>query len=162
VDLLGDRVKHDHAVSDVVSFHAGHFGWEVIVLCSHERQVYGRSNQASAAMNQHQNQFIEIPIDDPDRPFPFSVFVAIASYCRHHGPCTVRVASLPYGMWWQQLRPNINLVVGSFDSPVDDLTELLNGVWKAPGEWVPPEDSGYETAVAPYRVASWLDSQVEV
>jgi hypothetical protein len=103
---------------------------------------------------QPHHHVVRLRIQDSDRPFPFEAYVAIASYVRHHGQCQVQVDALPYGMWWQELRPDIDLVVGPINGPTDDLT----GVWMADGEWIEADHEGYATAAAPYREAvTWLD-----
>ena len=108
-------------------------------------------------MKQRRHHVIEMRVDDPDRPFRFSAYVAIASYIRHHERCSVRATVLPYGMWWQQLRPDIDLTIGPIDGPADE----PDGVWIAPGKWISADHHDYLGQAADYHRAAWLDAQSE-
>jgi len=95
-------------------------------------------------------------IDDPDRPLPYETYAAIASYVRHHGRCQVHATSLPYGMWWSELRPSIDLVLAPVDGPIDDPT----GVWAGPNEWISADHEGYaESADHYWESVDWLDPE---
>ena len=55
---------------------------------------------------------------------------------------------LPYGVWWDRLRPSVQLVRDGEPS-VEPLP--LNGVWVDPTTFVPLDDPRYEDSAAPYR-----------
>lgn len=98
--------------------------------------------------------------DDPDRPFPYETYVAIASYVRHHGRCQVHVTALPYGMWWRELRADVDLIVAPLEDPARARAQDPAGIWEGPNEWIAVDDDRYATAAAPYRAAvTWLDDQ---
>lgn len=94
-----------------------------------------------------------IVCEDPDRPFTFEEFVAIASAVRHHGRCEVWTDQLPYGMWWSELRPSIDLRIGR----APDAAVPAVGVWAAADRWIGADDDDYLEFVAPYRSMAWLD-----
>lgn len=98
-----------------------------------------------------------LPLRDPDLPFAFADYVAIASTVRHHGTCTVWPSTLPcglpYGMWWQELRPQIEL--GEGEPPLTGAP--LDGVWESTRRWIGREHDDYAAVVEAYRVAAWLD-----
>lgn len=98
-----------------------------------------------------------LPWRDPDRPFAFEDYVAIASTARQSGRCTVWTSTLPYGMWWQELRPLIDL--GHGDPP--DRSAPLDGVWKDRKRWIARDDRDYCDAVEVYRAVAWLDDASE-
>jgi hypothetical protein len=91
--------------------------------------------------------------EDPDRPFAFEEFVAIASAVRHSGRCEVWTEHLPYGMWWQELRPSIELRIGR--APGSAVSPA--GVWADADRWIDADDDDYAAVVAPYRSVPWLD-----
>jgi len=95
-----------------------------------------------------------LPAGDPDRPFPFDQYLAIASAVRHHAGCTVWVSSLPYGMWWQQLRPHIQL---RRDEAPDRAIAPPAGAWVSAHAWLPPDHPGYAAVASAYSRVAWLD-----
>jgi hypothetical protein len=93
--------------------------------------------------------------EQSDEPFPFASFAALASACRHRGDVAVLAAHLPYGVWWDLLRPTVELRRDG-DPPDDPLP--LDGVWEGPDRFVSLHDGGYDEVVAPYRCGldRWL------
>src|ERR1700722_5505626 len=83
-----------------------------------------------------------------DEPFPFPTYVAIASARECLGPVAVYAEYLPYGVWWDRLRPTTELVRQG-DVPTDPLP--LNGIWVEGGHFVPADSDAYAPAAATYR-----------
>jgi hypothetical protein len=88
-----------------------------------------------------------------DEPFPFSSYAAIASARDHLGPVVVVARHLPYGVWWDRLRPTVELVRQG-DGPADSLP--LNGVWCDGGRFIPSDADGYATVTTSYRTGEGL------
>ena len=88
-----------------------------------------------------------------DEPFPFASYVAIASARDHLGPVVVLALHLPYGVWWDRLRPTVELVRHG-DAPADSLP--LEGVWCDGGRFIPDGSEDYARAAASYRVGRGL------
>jgi hypothetical protein len=88
-----------------------------------------------------------------DEPFPFPTYVAIASAREYLGPVAVHAEYLPYGVWWDRLRPTIELVRQG-DVPADTLP--LNGIWVDGGHFVPADSDAYAPAAATYRTGQGL------
>ena len=106
--------------------------------------------------------WVVLTIDDADRPFSFETYAAVASMLRYHPPVdsatTLRVNRLPYGMWWQQLRSEVQLEVAGAtreDGRLDDTTNTA-GVWVSQHTWLAAGDHEYEKTIEEYRVAPWL------
>ena len=83
-----------------------------------------------------------------DEPFSFGEYAAIESARRMLGPVQVHATHLPYGFWWDTLRPTIELVRDGEPSG-DPLP--LDGAWVSADEFIPREDPRYDNAVAPLR-----------
>ncbi len=109
-----------------------------------------------------------------DEPFPFATYVALASARDHLGPVQVHARHLPYGVWWDRLRPTIELVRPD-DAGAPDETESaaphdgsgggvpggpdrlpVDGVWTAEGRFVAVDDDAYAPAAAGYRTGDGL------
>jgi hypothetical protein len=90
-----------------------------------------------------------------DEPFPFLAYVAIASARAYLGPVVVHANHLPYGVWWDRLRPTIELVRQG-EVPADTLP--LNGIWVDGGHFLPAdtEAEAYASAAATYRTGQGL------
>jgi hypothetical protein len=88
-----------------------------------------------------------------DEPFPFTSYVAIASARDHLGPVVVHADHLPYGVWWDRLRPTIELARDG-DPPGETLP--LNGLWTSEGQLISTDDEAYPLAVAAYRTGDGL------
>ncbi len=96
-----------------------------------------------------------------DEPFPFTTYVALASARDHLGPVAVRARHLPYGVWWDRLRPTIELDQSTGDPGADD--DLagghllpLDGLWDEDGRFVTCDDAAYAPAAAAYRTGNGL------
>ena len=106
--------------------------------------------------------WVVLTVDDPDRPFSFETYAAVVSMLRYQPPvdsaATLRVNRLPYGMWWQQLRSEVELdvVAATRDDGRLDGTTNTAGVWVSQHTWLATGDFEYEAAVEPYRVAPWM------
>jgi hypothetical protein len=101
-----------------------------------------------------------VGVEPTDEPFPFATYVAIASARDHLGPVRVLARHLPYGVWWDRLRPSIELVRppdGTDPASVAVGDELpVAGVWLAAGEHVEPDQAHYADAAATYRTGDGL------
>ena len=95
-----------------------------------------------------------------DEPFPFTTYVALASARDHLGPVVVRARHLPYGVWWDRLRPTIELTRPADGHADDDpaATPLLplDGLWDDQGHFVAADDDAYASAAAAYRTGNGL------
>jgi hypothetical protein len=92
-----------------------------------------------------------------DEPFPFATYVALASARDHMGPVAVQARHLPYGVWWDRLRPTIELIRPSGDDqPVATDLLPLDGLWDDHGRFLGPDDDGYDSAAATYRTGNGL------
>ncbi len=100
-----------------------------------------------------------------DEPFPFTTYVALASARDHLGAVTVRARHLPYGVWWDRLRPTIELTRPSDDPGAhgDDFDHQtgapllpLDGMWDDEGQFVASDDARYASAAAAYRGGNGL------
>ncbi len=94
---------------------------------------------------------------DPDRPFGIDDYITIASDIVHHGRCDVWAASLPYGMWWQELRPQVELHRDVTRTPDSEPAEL-QGVWIAAEEFIGQSHPDYQRHARRYVQAPWLDA----
>jgi hypothetical protein len=90
-----------------------------------------------------------------DEPFPFTVYAALASARDCCGPVVVHARHLPYGVWWDRLRPTVELVRGPGGPPPDGQLPL-DGVWAGPNRFVTLDDPNYDDLVAPYRAGRGL------
>jgi hypothetical protein len=105
-----------------------------------------------------------VGVERTDEPFPFATYVAIASAREQLGPVQVQARHLPYGVWWDRLRPTVELVrppAGTDPDATDsDATEdgtlPLTGVWQADGRRLGPDDAAYPAAAAAYRTGNGL------
>jgi hypothetical protein len=88
-----------------------------------------------------------------DVPFPFAVYVALASARDHLGPVTIHARHLPYGVWWDRLRPTIELVR---DGDVSGDVLPLNGLWNRGGCFIPGDAEPYASAASAYRSGGGL------
>lgn len=88
-----------------------------------------------------------------DEPFPFASYVAIASARDHLGPVQVHARYLPYGVWWDRLRPTVALVR---DGEPPDERLPIEGVWVGPGRFVTRKDPCYAEVAAAYFVGDGL------
>ena len=88
-----------------------------------------------------------------DAPFPFTSYAAIASARDHLGPIVVQAQHLPYGVWWDRLRPTIELTRSGeiIGSPLP-----LNGGWSSDGRFIPSDDAAYADGVTCYRTGDGL------
>jgi hypothetical protein len=100
----------------------------------------------------------EVGTTRTDEPFPFASYVALASARDHLGPVTVVARHLPYGVWWDRLRPTIELVRPASDAdgrdPAPNLP--LDVVWRADGVCVTHDDPDYPTDAGAYRTGDGL------
>ena len=76
-----------------------------------------------------------------DEPFSFGDYAAIETAQRLLGPVQVHAAHLPYGFWWDTLRPSIDLARDG-DPPHDRLP--LDGAWISAAVFVSRDDPRYE------------------
>ena len=88
-----------------------------------------------------------------DAPFPFTSYAAIASARDHLGPIVVQAQHLPYGVWWDRLRPTIEL---TRDGEITGSPLSLNGVWCRDGRFIPSDDPAYAEGVSCYRIGDGL------
>jgi hypothetical protein len=88
-----------------------------------------------------------------DEPFPFASYAALASARDHRGGVVVYARYLPYGVWWDRLRPTVRLVRD--DAPPGELVPLA-GVWAGPDRFVSPSDPSYDDVVSRYRSGDGL------
>jgi Glycosyl transferase family 2 len=85
----------------------------------------------------------------PDEmPFPFSAFSAVRSASEHRGVHLVYIEQLPYGYWWDRLRPTIELAYGSVPEHFEQFDDMR--VWLAGGGSVAPHESGFDDALQRY------------
>jgi len=100
----------------------------------------------------------EVGTTRTDEPFPFASYVAIASARDHVGPVTVVARHLPYGVWWDRLRPTVALVrPGSGPEGGDPHPNLpLDVVWRADGACIAAGHPDYPTEAGAYRTGDGL------
>lgn len=82
-----------------------------------------------------------------DAPFPFGEYVAICSARDNLGPVVLHARHLPYGVWWDRLRPTVELVR---EGSVSEEVLPLDGAWNAEGWFVPSDDPAYTAIAASY------------
>jgi hypothetical protein len=83
-----------------------------------------------------------------DEPFSFGTYVAIESARAVFGAVRVHAVHLPYGFWWDTLRPSVELV-RTGEAGVDPLP--LGGVWTTTEDFVVETDPCFDGAAAAYR-----------
>jgi hypothetical protein len=88
-----------------------------------------------------------------DVPFPFTYYAAIASARDHLGPIVVQAEHLPYGVWWDRLRPTIEL---TRDGELTGSPLPLDGVWCRDGRFISSDDAAYAESVSCYRTGDGL------
>lgn len=91
--------------------------------------------------------------DRSNEPFPFTSYAAIASARDHLGPVVVLAPHLPYGVWWDRLRPTIDLIRRG-EASRNQLP--LDGIWCEDGRFIPAAEDGYAGAAAAYRASGDL------
>jgi len=110
-------------------------------------------------MGHHGTRTARLGAERTDEPFAFTTYVALASARDHLGPVTVQARHLPYGLWWDRLRPTVELVrpsdAGSDDPDGPGLLPL-HGLWDDQGEFVDCDDERYGPAAAVYRTGDGL------
>jgi hypothetical protein len=89
-----------------------------------------------------------VGVQTTDEPFSFDEYAAIESALRVFGRVYVHAAHLPYGFWWDTLRPSIELVRDG-ERPRESLP--LEGAWISARAFVPRDDPRYHRAVEPLR-----------
>jgi hypothetical protein len=119
-------------------------------------------------MGQDATRTAVVGTERTDEPFPFTTYVALASARDHLGAVTVRARHLPYGVWWDRLRPTVELTRPTADPVHDDEVDgddgglaqaqllPLDGLWDDDGRFVAPDDAGYTSAAAAYRTGNGL------
>lgn len=99
---------------------------------------------------------VEIPLDDPDEPITFAVFACVASAARHR-PVEIWVAEeddrVPYGMWWDELRPLVTVHRGTHV----DAGHPDGCIWLGPDESVPADDPRAAAVLATLGDVAWLE-----
>jgi hypothetical protein len=85
-----------------------------------------------------------------DEPFAFEAYASIRSAQEHLGVRCVQVAELPYGYWWDLIRPTIELVslaeLGTSDRRLE-----LGTIWLPGGGSVGVGEPGWTIALDRYR-----------
>ena len=111
-------------------------------------------------MGHNATRTARLGVDRTDEPFAFATYVALASARDHLGPVTVHARHLPYGVWWDRLRPTIELVRPGADGDpagaVDPDPLPLQGLWDDQGGFVAVDDERYGSAAAAYRTGNGL------
>ncbi len=85
-----------------------------------------------------------------DEPFSFEAYASIRSAQEHLGVYRVYVAELPYGYWWDLLRPTIEIASGSEPGTGDRRLDL-GTIWLPGGGSVTAGEPGWTTALDRYR-----------
>lgn len=88
-----------------------------------------------------------------DAPFPFESYAAIASARDHLAPVTVHAEHLPYGVWWDRLRPTVTLARAPY---AGDDTLPLDGIWGPDSRFLALGTGDYDELAAAYRVGHGL------
>ena len=88
-----------------------------------------------------------------DAPFPFESYAAIASARDHLAPVTVHAEHLPYGVWWDRLRPTVTLAREPY---AGGDTLPLDGAWGPDRRFLPRGSEEYDELASTYRVGDGL------
>ena len=131
---------HNEAVGDLVHFEAVGSHGLVSRRNSHRAGIVGDVNPTSLRA--------VVGAQATDEPFSFGEYAAIETAQRVLGPVQVHAPHLPYGFWWDTLRPGVDLVRDG-DPPRDPLP--LDGAWLSGTVFVSRDDPRYHDAVEPLR-----------
>lgn len=91
-----------------------------------------------------------------DEPFGFTAYAAIASARDRLGPVVVQAHHLPYGVWWDRLRPTVALRRQPVEPDGAGQLLPLDGLWDAGGAFVSTDDDRYPELAAAYRTGDGL------